>query len=274
MAFRRVFVLAGVITLSLLGGLTVYMYLRPYLTTPGATVATPEQRQALFDLLQPVALSNCQLERFGEPHDGGYLMCGNLLEEVQSGYSYGISGYDKWGCDISTKRKVTVHQYDCFDLTQPSCPNGTTKFHAECVAEVRRTDEGRIFDTIASQMAGNGDSAKRIVMKMDVEGAEWRSLLSAPDEVLEQIDQLAVEFHWIEDAISLALVRRLKEFFEVAHFHINNASCTAGVEPFPGWAYEVLFVNKRVALVDASGRRAGPTPLDAPNLALLPDCQP
>lgn len=54
-----------------------------------------QQRQALFDLLRPVALSNCELERFGEANDGGYLMCGNLLGGVQSGYSYGIAGYDK-----------------------------------------------------------------------------------------------------------------------------------------------------------------------------------
>ena len=60
-------------------------------------------------MLRPVALSNCRLERFGEAHDGGYLMCGNLLENVQAGYSYGIDGYDQWGCDISTKRNVTVH---------------------------------------------------------------------------------------------------------------------------------------------------------------------
>ena len=70
-----------------------------------------QHRQSLFDLLQPVALSNCKLERFGETNDGGYLMCGNLLDSVQAGYSYGISGYDKWGCDISTKRKVRLHQY-------------------------------------------------------------------------------------------------------------------------------------------------------------------
>src|SRR5580658_6748954 len=69
------------------------------------------QRRAYFEMLQPVALTNCELERFGEPNDGGYLMCGNLLGRVQSGYSYGISGYDGWGCDISTKFRVTVHQY-------------------------------------------------------------------------------------------------------------------------------------------------------------------
>ena len=262
------------IACSVFGGVIAYMYLRPYLTTPSARSATPQQRQALFEMLQPVTLRNCQLERFGEAHDGGYLMCGNLLEAVESGYSYGISGYDKWGCDVSTKHRVTVHQYDCFDLSQPKCPAGTTVFHPDCVADARRIEEGRVFDTMADQIAGNGDATKRVVVKMDVEGAEWQSLLSAPDEVLAQIDQLAIEFHWIEDGTSLALVSRLKHFFEVAHLHINNASCTAGMEPFPGWAYEVLFVNKRLAVVDGSVRPARPSPLDSPNIPFIPDCQP
>src|SRR5688572_20190892 len=73
----------------------------------------PKIRKAIFDLVQPVALANCDLKRFGEANDGGYLMCANLLEGVESGYSYGISGYDQWGCDVSTKLSVPVHQYDC-----------------------------------------------------------------------------------------------------------------------------------------------------------------
>jgi hypothetical protein len=274
MSLRSTLTGALVIACALVGALIAYMYLRPYLTTPGARSATPQQRQALFEMLQPVTLRNCQLERFGEAHDGGYVMCGNLLEDVKSAYSYGISGYDKWGCDVSMKRHVTVHQYDCFDLTRPACPGGTTTFHPECVADARKVEEGRVFDTIAAQIAGNGDTAKRLVVKMDVEGAEWQSLLSAPDSVLEQIDQLAIEFHWIEDGTSVALARRLKQFFEVAHLHINNATCTAGMEPFRGWAYEVLFVNKRVAIVDGSVRSTRPSAFDAPNIPFLPDCQP
>ena len=177
------------------------------------------------------------------------------------GVFLGISGYDQWGCDVSTERHVTVHQYDCFDLSQPACPSGTPCFTPNASRIPQRPKAGFLFDTIASQFTGNGDTAKRIVMKMDVEGAEWHSLLAAPDEVLGRIDQLAIEFHWIEDGKSLALVRRLKQFFEVAHIHIDNASCTGGMEPFPSWAYEVLFVNKRLAVVDASGRPSGRTRL-------------
>jgi len=241
-----------------------------------------QQRRALFEMLQPVALTNCQLERFGETHDGGYLMCRNLLGAVQSGYSYGIAGYDKWGCDISTKLNVTVHQYDCFNTTQPACRSGETVFHAECVGDTAATADGRRFDTVRNQLARNGDGSKRIVLKIDVEGAEWDSLLSAPDETLAQIDQMAVEFHWIEDEKFrwvqedkyLRVVRRLRQFFEVAHIHFNNASCIGDLEPFPTSAYEVLFVSKRLAVVDPSRKAGGLHPLDAPNNPSFADCQP
>jgi len=244
--------------------------------------AVAQQRQALFDMLQPVALTNCQLERFGETHDGGYLMCSNLLGGVQSGYSYGINGYDKWGCDISTKFNLTVHQYDCFNTTQPACSAGETVFHAECVGDTTQTIEGRLFDTVRNQFARNGDSSKRIVLKIDVEGAEWDSLLSAPDEILEQIDQMAVEFHWIEDEKFhwvqedkyLRVVQRLKQFFEVGHLHFNNASCIGDLAPFPTWAYEVLFVSKRLAVVDPSRKAGGLHRFDAPNNPSVADCQP
>jgi len=238
------------------------------------TTGTLQQREALFEMLQPVALSNCRLERFGEAHDGGYLMCGNLLEKVQAGYSYGIDGYDGWGCDISTKHHVTVHEYDCFNTKPPTCAAGSTRFHAECVGDAARTEEGRPFDTIQNQFAKNGDSSKPIVVKIDVEGAEWSSLLSAPDEILEQIDQMAVEFHGIEEQKSLAVVQRLKKFFEVAHIHFNNASCVRGMEPFPAWAYEVLFVSKRLAVVDPSRKAGGLHQVDARNIPFFLDCQP
>jgi hypothetical protein len=239
-------------------------------------------RDALFEMIRPVAVTNCELERFGEPHDGGYLMCRNLLGDVEAGYSYGIAGYDKWGCDISTRLGVSVHQYDCFDTSRPACPSGRTIFHEECVGTTRARIDGRLFDTLAHQLERNGDRSRRLVVKMDVEGAEWDSLLSAPDDVLREIDQMAVEFHWgrdengrwLDDDRHLHVVHRLKELFEIAHVHFNNASCTGGLDPFPTWAYEVLFVNKRLAVVDRHASAGGLHPLDAPNNPSYPDCQP
>ncbi len=238
-----------------------------------AALELARARRELFDLLQPVALANCDLQRFGEPHDGGYLLCGNLLGDVQAGYSYGISGYDQWGCDVSTKLGVRVHQYDCFNTQQPACPGGDTLFHAECIADTTRVDEGRRFDTFKNQFARNGDAGQRLVLKIDVEGAEWDAFLHAPVEVLEQFDQIAVEFHRSDDVKYPRVVARLKQRFHVAHLHFNNFSCVEGSEPFPAWAYEVLFVNKRIAVADEARRGGGPHPQDAPNNPNAADCQ-
>ena len=233
-------------------------------------------REILFAEVQPVKLRNCELARFGEAHDGGYLVCANLLGDVGAAYSYGISGYDGWGCDVSSKLKVPVHQYDCFNTTKPSCPAGQPVFHAECIAGERRVDEeGRLFDSLQSQFARNGDAGKHLVVKMDVEGAEWDSILKTPDEVLDRIDQLIFEFHGIERnaPFYLEVIAKLKRRFEIVHLHFNNYSCLAGAHPFPAWAYEVTLVNKRLAEVDPAGKASLPHPLDTPNTTLVPDCQ-
>ena len=230
-------------------------------------------RQRLLEELQPVALANCQLERFGERNDGGYLMCANLLDGVQAAYSYGISGYDGWGCDISRRTRVRVHQYDCFDLRQPGCPGGDVLFHGECVDGTRHVEEGRIFDTLQNQFGTNGDATNRLVVKMDVEGSEWETLLRTPNEILDRIDQLTIEFHGVDEPRFIVVVQKLKELFFVAHRHFNNFGCDSGRRPFPTYAYEVLFVSRRLGVLDPSGTVTLPHPLDAPNNPHTPDCQ-
>lgn len=243
-------------------------------TAKAAGPNSPEEiRRLLFADVQPIKLANCELERFGEKNDGGYLLCGNLLREVRAGYSYGINGFDGWGCDVSKRLGIRVHQYDCFNTQAPICPRGDTVFHAACVADSFRVEEGRPFDTIAAQMRANGDGGKRVVLKIDVEGAEWESLLKTPDEVLQRIDQMAVEFHKVEDEKFVQVLGRLKTHFHVAHLHFNNWSCAPNLKPFPAWAYEVLFVSKRLGVPASPGTGVGLTPVDAPNNPNAPDCQ-
>ena len=231
--------------------------------------------EALYKEIQPVALSNCSLERFGERNDGGYLVCGNLLQDVSAGYSYGINGYDGWGCEVSRRLKVPVHQYDCFNLTEPVCEGGDTRFHRECVGPTAYRDRsGRVFDTMQAQMAANGDGGRRVIVKIDVEGAEWDAFAQTDEETLARIDQLVVEFHLIHEARFLAVVRKLKKHFEVAHLHYNNSSCTPVARPHPATVFEALLVSKRLAIVDrAAPAPKRPHPLDAVNNTSLPDCQ-
>lgn len=234
-----------------------------------------ETRRQLFAALTPVRLSNCTLKRFGDAHDGGYLMCENLMGDARAAYSYGIDGRDQWGCDISRQLAVSVHQYDCFNLKRFACDRGRFEFHEECIGERSATLEGRPFDTLSNQLAKNGDAGKRLIVKMDVEGSEWSALLETPDAVLESIDQLAIEFHGVNDPRFVAVVEKLKRHFYVAHFHSNNWSCDSTLTPMTAWANQALLVNKRVGVLDPSGLPASlPHPLDAPDGPERQDCQP
>jgi hypothetical protein len=230
-------------------------------------------RHTLLKELQPVALRNCTLARFGGPNDGGYLMCGNLLDGIESGYSYGIGPLDDWGCEVSRRFGVPVHQYDCFDPGRPECPGGRTIFHDECIGPKTEVSGSRLFDTLERQIAKNGDAGKTLVVKIDVEGAELDSLLATPDPLLRRINQLAMEIHGADKRF-LELVRKLKRTFHVAHLHFNNQACGTKFRPFPAWAYQVLLVNRRIGIHDPSlPAPALPNPLDAPDYAGGGDCQ-
>jgi hypothetical protein len=234
-----------------------------------------EIRQALLNELRPVTLENCTLKRYGLPNDGGYLMCDNLIEGAESAYSYGIAGEDKWGCDLSQKISVPIHQYDCFDLTRPVCPGARFVFHGQCIAGEPLFEQPRHFNTLANQVVRNGDAGKRLIVKLDVEGAEWESLLATPDSVLDQIDQLPMELHGTDDARFVKTLQKLKRIFHLVHVHYNNMGCGAEVAPLPSRAFQVLLVNKRIGIEDVSAPPPTlPHPDDARDNPDVPDCQP
>jgi hypothetical protein len=238
------------------------------------SAAERKLREAILAELQPVALKNCTLKRFGSANDGGYLMCENLIEPLDTGYSYGVGTNDDWGCDVSRRYHVPVHEYDCFDPARPSCDDGRFVFHNECVGNRTGHRDAHFFDTLENQISKNGDTGRRVIIKMDIEGGEWESLLAAPDELLASIPQLAMEMHGFDDSKILEALRKLKRNFYLVNLHFNNWSCTPKAAPLPAWAYQVLWVNKRIGLLDPAAPIPAPmSPLNAPDSPTWPDCQ-
>ncbi len=232
-------------------------------------------RESLLAVVRPVRLTNCTMQRFGGMNDGGYLMCANLLNQAQVAYSYGIDGRDEWGCEISRQYHLKVHQYDCFNTTKPVCSGGDFTFHPECIGASTQVVDGRPFDSMVTQIRRNGDENKRIVMKMDVEGAEWESLAATPDHQLALIDQMSIEFHGVSLAEYRALLERLKQHFYIVDVHINNFTCDWRSWPMPGWVFELLLVNRRLGIPDTKAFANEPTPhpLSQPNNPHNEDCQ-
>jgi hypothetical protein len=270
----------GLNSMSRIGKMIFFSILAVFIVILAVVMVTEaldyRTRLRLFSELQPVQLKNCEMKRYGLGRDEGYLLCDNLLKNIRVAYSYGIAGRDGLGCEISTKLNVPVHQYDCFDLTRAVCETGNALFHEECVGGFTERDgAGRLFDTIENQIIRNNDGGKTLILKMDVEGAEWESLAATSDEALQDVDQIAIEFHKKADKLEYVdLIRKLKTTFYIAHIHFNNYSCTKGLDtPFPSWAFQVLMVNKKVGILDEGRKPVLPSPLDVKDNPGLPDCQ-
>ena len=201
-------------------------------------------------------------------------MCQNLIEPIDAAYSYGIGPNDDWGCDVSRRYHVPVHQYDCFDPARPTCSGGAFVFHNECVGDRTGYRKSHLFDTLENQIRKNGDTSRHLIIKMDIEGGEWDSLFAAPDELLASIPQIAMEMHGFDNPKIVEVIRKLKRNFYLVNLHFNNWSCTSKASPLPAWAYQVLWVNKRVGIVDPTAPVPAPmSPLNAPDSPTWPDCR-
>jgi len=219
-------------------------------------------------------LKNCALKRFGSTNDGGYLVCENLIEPLDAAYSYGVGPNDDWACEMSRRYHVPVHQYDCFDPARPTCSGGMFVFHDECVGDRSDHRGSHLFDTLENQIRKNGDTGRHLIIKMDIEGAEWDSLLAAPEELLASVPQITMEMHGFDNPKIVKVLRKLKQNFYLVNLHFNNWSCTPKAAPLPAWAYQTHWVNKRIGVLDPAAPLPAPmSPLNAPDSPTSPDCQ-
>lgn len=117
--------------------------------------------------------TNCEFARFGDERtpDGGYVICKNFIDRSQGIINIGINGYDQFGCEVSSVKKIPNFQYDCTNPAQPYCPSNenNNRFSSICVGSV--TERGAsTFYTIEDMMKMSNMTDKHIFLKIDCEG--------------------------------------------------------------------------------------------------------
>lgn len=134
-----------------------------------------------------------------------------------------------------------------------------------------RTDDGRIAlgDALAAPVFAG---ARRLVLKMDIEGGEYPAFASLPLSALAQTSLILVEFHDLSGRLPELerLARSLSPDFAVVHVHANNfAPIRNGIPD----VLEVVWMRRGICVVDP-GQPMPELPLpglDQPNRSWLPD---
>lgn len=220
----------------------------------------------LLVLLRPATPIGLSKVRIGNPHgDGGYVMLDDW-DAVVGAISIGIGGDVSWDVAIA-ERGIDVRQYD---HTVPSPPLSHPRFRFQSVGIGRDDDaDARLLSlaTMVRDAPGDGD----LIVKMDVEGAEWSALAAVGREVVERFSQMVIEFHaplagTTEDRLrNLGVLGTLCRTHRVVHVHANNY---APVDDFDGLlvpnVLEVSYLRRSRASFRAF-REALPAAVDVPN---------
>lgn len=228
---------------------------------------------SLAALLSPFRPRGARKVRVGRPHDGGYVMVEDW-QGLAGAISIGIGDDDAWdramlghGCRVAQ-----------FDHTI-TAPPGTAEGLGWQPLGIGTADVNNLR-TLRSLIALSGlPEAGDLVLKMDVEAAEWPVLAAGEATApLGRFRQILIELHWFDRigddrwfTQAEAALRHLTRSHAVVHVHANNwggAALIGGV-PFPRVLEVTLLRRDAGEFEPESG--VFPTELDAPCDPSRPD---
>lgn len=224
--------------------------------------------RAILRLIEPRDAIGVRKVRLGNPHDGGYVMLDDF-DGIAAAYSLGISDDVSWDRDVAA-RGIDVFQYD---HTVEGPPEGDARFRFHRIGIAGEDSADGAFRSLPSLLRENGHrDGGDLLLKCDIETAEWQALAALSPDELQLFRQIVVEVHGLRDLHQPAFAALAEPVFAVlaashavVHVHGNNhAACavTAGV-PVPT-VLELTYV-RREGKRFARPRRPFPGPLDRPN---------
>ena len=218
-----------------------------------------EYYKELKELLKIKAPIESSLIRVGSKGDGGYVMVNEFNSNIA--YSFGVGDNTTWDEGMS-QLGYDVYMYDPTVTFEPKNPK--LHFFKEGIGE-KDSEEFKTLETILHR---NKHNSVGMILKMDVEGAEWPFLKSVKEETLNMFDQILFEFHGLlnptKDFNILSLLKKLNKTHQLVHLHGNNCGMVLNIGGLiiPS-AIEVTYLNKKYLTTTCNVSL--PNPLDSAN---------
>lgn len=224
-------------------------------------------------LFSPKKVVGVQKVRFGSECDGGYVMLDDF-EGVSLALSFGVDINADWDMEVAD-RGVKVQQYD-HSVHMPPAEHQNIKFFKQMITATGQEDESQSINQILRDARVTEDAS--VILKIDIESAEWDVLDACSVEDLSKFSQILIELHDIDRAVdpywllrATKVISKIRSLFDVYHVHANNWSPMAviGNVYFPS-TLEVSFANSKRYQFESTDELF-PTELDRPNNPLRPD---
>ena len=179
-----------------------------------------EQAHELSGLFDIYDIDGYTRTRLGVCMGGGYVVPAELLPLVRSCVTYGVGPDTSFETHLDTMFPENNIAFDFYDHTVPGLPG-------------RSPRNSRFYRRRVSGLAAGSDSVspdetlfgkKNVLLKFDIEGAEYELTDSISDSFFDDILFVVFELHWLHRDLDRAanLLRFLGRSFVTFHLHSCN----------------------------------------------------
>ena len=228
-------------------------------------------RDDFVNYLRPYNVLDSKV-RLGSNNDGGYIVNETILNQADVLYTYGVEYNCDFEIDFHNRTSKPVHLYDhTVDFTPQ---NENLHFHKEGLSHISETDKKHFFEHLKE----NNDEDKKVLLKIDVEGAEYEFFENTDiEELSKNVIGIVLEIHNTGDVNeyrprATKILEKITNHFTLTHLHGNNSSPMIG-----SWwiavpdTLELTFIRDDMFYAFHFDRGQWPTVLDMPNNPKLQD---
>ncbi len=244
------------------------------LTLQNAFLTLPrEYYEEIHELLHLAKIDGVSLIRIGRVNDGGYIMSDDFDHDDKIAYSFGICDDVSWDKDMASRG------YDVFmyDHTINGLPEENPRFHWSKLGIADGYIQNDMLKTLDDLIKANHHEDKHnMILKMDVEKAEWGFFEMVSSETLSRFSQILIEFHGINEpnlqARILAALRKLNMTHKPVHIHGQNIGhyVSLGTQTFCD-QIEVSYVRRDKYSLDDEYDVNLPLDIDMPARSYIPE---
>ena len=170
-----------------------------------------------------------RLIRVGGPGDGGYLIPDDLTG-ISECFSPGSNKLSNFESEIAQNWQIKSFICDSADEK----PSDLTALQDFTEAWVGPATDGKKYISLEDWVEEKSQSQGDLMLQIDVEGAEFLTLLAASTHLLNRFRIVVIELHFLEalknkwafDQIYFPFFDKILSEFDVVHLHPNNCCGT------------------------------------------------
>jgi hypothetical protein len=169
------------------------------------------------------------LIRVGGPGDGGYLIPDDLLgiTELFSPGSNRLSNFER-----EVAERWQIKSYICDSIEEK--PEDLSDFQDFTPAWIGPYTDGEKLISLAHWVEEKSESYGDLILQMDIEGAEFQTLIAASTNLMRRFRIIVIELHFLEalknrwafEQIYSPFFEKILSDFDVVHAHPNNCCGT------------------------------------------------